>query len=936
MHPRHGVLCQPRLSKFSGSNPIVTPLYRYKAGILLSVDHLTAVLKLYYYYFVSSFSSALSSRIWETSTNTSCPKCCFMFLQRCRKKPLDSSPRHELHDKFVCICDLAFHLLPNFVILPKSRKTRMARLATYSTHLQHDLMLCGSLLAPATQDICSLDEIVTQSGLVNPDHMGWLMDQSCGEKRWAVVADMLFCLFASNYSEQPLCVMVLPGHEIRSLLFKSAKRDSIEESCRTQMFNRTISGLLRHQFMLRNPSTQKEYIFALEDIAERDNWVAMLRVAANLDTDIFTASDSESDAEAQDSLRPTPLAAPQAAVNPNDSQTTGRQKCRRSMSLNIHAITDTPAPRYVPGGQSMSEPRWKKHTSNNSNNDINSGPMFIRRQSCRDLSKLQKDQQFKPTKSLNNTTHSSRKKSLSLFKMGRNLSKSDQDSPSQPRQHLSSYSVPSIFKHSDSEKPAFNKLAKKVSSFKLKLKQKGAAAPEPTLGALHDFLMSGFLKVKQKKKWVRMWCVIAPRRLYAFKSKNLHELPELSWPLHQCMYQATKDDSCVFKLCHLNAHSTFFAAEDRLDFSQWMMVLKAESSLNEELASPPSGSDKSSDSGSSTMSIHDDSRNLSSDFLSSPSSEPPKKEPETLSDQNSNVQITHSLKQDLAHADRIKAPQRSLFVTLNEHKQHIAAIAETKRKLSRNDSCESIFSERSHGSTESGASALSAHSGMSQASDSSQMSSCDLRDSQLHMCKLRCRESSLTSEESITGVNECRSEPNSPCSHNCNQSVGSKCSLGAFHCLSPYQRSRSSFDSTDNTTDDSELEADLESHEACLLMKSLPSFPKANNLCFPTRYDQNVRQVWKVCIFFSKESFLLFKARFELMFILKVDHVRQFLNLKISTLPDRPAIFSRHLPGPNNEGVLWVNDPADLNQAAIATPDDKKHKKEVSPFFRSL
>ncbi len=34
----------------------------------------------------------------------------------------------------------------------------------------------------------------------------------------------------------------------------------------------------------------------------------------------------------------------------------------------------------------------------------------------------------------------------------------------------------------------------------------------------------------------------------------------------------------------------------------------------------------------------------------------------------------------------------------------------------------------------------------------------------------------------------------------------------------------------------------------------------------------------------------------------------QLLKSRVSALPDKPEIFNRHLPGPNNEGLLLVND----------------------------
>ena len=143
----------------------------------------------------------------------------------------------------------------------------MARLATYSPALQTEMKLYSPVIENGKMlemtnvsnglNMWPLDEVVTQSALLNPDRVGWLMDQSSGQRRWAVVADMLFCLFANNISEEPISVLVLPGHEIKSMLFKSAKRDSIHELQRGDPLSRTISGMLKHQFMIRNPYANK-------------------------------------------------------------------------------------------------------------------------------------------------------------------------------------------------------------------------------------------------------------------------------------------------------------------------------------------------------------------------------------------------------------------------------------------------------------------------------------------------------------------------------------------------------------------------------------------------------------------------------------------------------------------------------------------------------
>ncbi len=348
----------------------------------------------------------------------------------------DTTSRYEVHDKFSCICDLDLHLLTRFVVLPKSRKVKMARLATYSASLKNHL--ADYTKNGHCNSNSSLDGIITLSGLVNTDHMGWLIDQSSNEKRWCIVADMLFCIFKNQQEEKPLKVLVLPGHEIKSLVFNTAKRDKLKENIsmgdRCRLPTRTISGLLRHHFMVHNPSSGEEYTFATECQEDRDSWLAMLRVATNLDTDLFSESDSESENDVENCYESSIMSDPKLVknqideVNNNDVKhglltrnnsitlplnrtKYGQVNDRRNVLLNGNNGVDVEPTisKYVPS-PNMSEKQLLHDLVKDSENvDHSIGPVFskiIRHNSCSNMNDFDANKSKVPAKNKKDSKNS--------------------------------------------------------------------------------------------------------------------------------------------------------------------------------------------------------------------------------------------------------------------------------------------------------------------------------------------------------------------------------------------------------------------------------------------------------------------------------------------------------------------------------------------------
>ena len=142
-----------------------------------------------------------------------------------------------------------------------------------------------------------LNEILTLSDLVLPDHVGWLIDQSNCQRKWCVIADMLFCIFSTDRTDNPERVLILPGYEVKAIHFNSAMQDvksSQGESSRLNLSTTTISGMCKFQFTIENLSAKTELVFGCESQESVDEWVSVLKLAASLDTEIFDIVDEQS------------------------------------------------------------------------------------------------------------------------------------------------------------------------------------------------------------------------------------------------------------------------------------------------------------------------------------------------------------------------------------------------------------------------------------------------------------------------------------------------------------------------------------------------------------------------------------------------------------------------------------------------------------------
>ena len=139
----------------------------------------------------------------------------------------------------------------------------------------------------------NFDSVITQNDIENPDLTGWLYDVVTKQKRWCVLADMLFCIFANRDDNIPLKVVLVSGSRIIRVRFSSAKRDALDplRSLDVKVIQTTpdltISGQLKYQFVIEDCFTKTECSFAAESETLLDRWILMLKLASNLDSDVF-------------------------------------------------------------------------------------------------------------------------------------------------------------------------------------------------------------------------------------------------------------------------------------------------------------------------------------------------------------------------------------------------------------------------------------------------------------------------------------------------------------------------------------------------------------------------------------------------------------------------------------------------------------------------
>lgn len=471
---------------------------------------------------------------------------------------------------------------------------------------------------------------LTMSDLVLPDHMGWLTDQSEHRKVWGIVVDMLFCIFESKEAEKPLDVLLLPGCNIRPLVYKTAMN-----GLHTRKPARTITGVAKFQIVIDNSSTRRKHLFSFDSQNELDVWYSILKKASNLDPDSTNEvmSDRRSSVcsltKDPSSSNDTLAVENSSRYMPSQNSPNRVQKMSKSAIENADESSESDLKIHLGADE---DPVVNNH---NHKNETSSPRTLIRneskRQSVQDFRKRLrretepevskhlplKAQHFPPAKQEEPKVEPGKKiRSFgsfeSLLKFKRKRKKKDSEdttseetvsivSTSSVEQELPrvSSSVDFSAKRSQMKKSRSRPLSRsldfsnktedlnsglvrRASDIKDKFFQKRPAKRQTKLGDLVDVSIHGFLQHKHHLKWQKLWCVVCRGCFYGFRSQSPEDSAYLAVVLSNCVvvYMTDRDrrhkHQCVFKLSQENTKSIYLCASDIKELQQWLQVLQME------------------------------------------------------------------------------------------------------------------------------------------------------------------------------------------------------------------------------------------------------------------------------------------------------------------------------------------------------------------------
>lgn len=490
---------------------------------------------------------------------------------------------------------------------------------------------------------------VSMSDLAIPDHMGQLTDQTENKKIWGVVLDMLFCVFDDQISEKPRDVIILPGCNIRPLVYKSAING-------VQTHSQTVSGISKCQFVIDDSSTNRKHVFGVESQNDLDTWYRVLKKAAALDPDVTNDISTSSGQAAQTTLTPRRLSLDDGipyskpGYIPSQDSPNRRQKlnsprsCENLVSFDISENGTSESQSRV-NGHSSNQPS-PKGTPNLVRNDS-------RRQSVQDFKKRLRREQpevevskqqpikamhFEPKQSEGLPESSVGKKTKSFgsfenllkFKRRKRRSQSEDSTSNDTESVVSSSSVEQDFsvtrsidisatesklgkkktkqmsRSLDSGQPkngTNETLIRRASDLKDKVFSRRQSKPSAKLGDLTDYSISGFLHHKYHLKWQALWCVVCRGCFYGFKSQSADETAQVAVLLANCavVYVTEKDKRqkhlYIFKLSQERAKSIYLCTDDYRELMKWLTVLQMESNSvisNQESIRRPSVSESDS------------------------------------------------------------------------------------------------------------------------------------------------------------------------------------------------------------------------------------------------------------------------------------------------------------------------------------------------------
>ena len=471
------------------------------------------------------------------------------------------------------------------------------------------------------------------SDLALPDHMGWLTDQSEYRKVWGIVVDMLFCIFESKASERPYEVILLPGCNIRPLVYKTAMN-----GLHTTKPAKTITGVAKFQIVIDNSSTRKKHLFSFDTQNDLDVWYKVLKNASNLDPDQTNDVASERRISVRTSVNGTSSSSTGLVIEngsgympSQDTPNRVQKMCKSSRddsedrgehtvhyderngdddhALNVeNHVNERPSPRALIRNESRRQ-------------SIQDFRKRLRRETEPEVSKHLplKAQHFSPSKQEESKAEPGKKirsfgsiESLLKFKKKRKK-KDSEDSTSEETISITSASsvepelaIPRVsssidfgakrsqMKNSRSRplsrsldfstksEDANSGLVRRASDLKDKFFHKRPSKRQTKLGDLTDVSIHGFLEHKHHYKWQKLWCVVCRGCFYGFRSQSPDDSAYLAVVLSNCVviYMTDRDrrhkHQCVFKLSQENAKSIYLCAGDVKELQQWLQVLQME------------------------------------------------------------------------------------------------------------------------------------------------------------------------------------------------------------------------------------------------------------------------------------------------------------------------------------------------------------------------
>ncbi|KAL3861477.1 hypothetical protein ACJMK2_007510 [Sinanodonta woodiana] len=447
---------------------------------------------------------------------------------------------------------------------------------------------------------------ISMSDLSLPDHSGWMTWQSGSGKRvWCAVVDMILCVCENDQAERPMEVLLLPGCNIRPLIYKTAIN-----GLKTRSNTNTITGIGKYQMVIDNCSTRRKHIFSVENQASLNVWVNVLENASNLDPDSINGMTLERRSSINSLLQEglnsgctTPRYIPssdssnrvqkvsncgtvetektlstQNGLSQQESQFQGQslQEFRKRLR---GLDTEHEQSKHVPIKAQHFEKAPSKESKPTSSKKI--------RSFGGSLESLLKFRKKKSKKDLADTSSIEDARSVDSMSSGgqTSLQSMEGDTTSYPNlmaTPLDTGYSSSTTKLSKKSRSKDTNIIRRASDLKERVITKRDSKSTIRLGDLTDCSIHGHLYCKHLLKWLKHWCAVCHGCFYSFKSQSPEDPPHFAILLNQCKISILSEQErkykrkFVFKLSRPNSKSLYLCAGDNNELSRWVQVLHME------------------------------------------------------------------------------------------------------------------------------------------------------------------------------------------------------------------------------------------------------------------------------------------------------------------------------------------------------------------------